>query len=83
MASRGVRGANGLPSSVIVPPSAGVTPKIVSISSVRPAPTRPANPRISPRRAREADARRRAGHEQILHLEHRLAAGRLRCLAGK
>ena len=84
MASRGRRGAYGLPSSVIVPPRARAsTPKIVSISSVRPAPTSPANPRISPRRAREADAGRRARDDQVLHLEHDARrAGGARASAG-
>ena len=37
-----------LPASVIEPAVAGVTPKIVCASSVRPEPTSPAMPRISP-----------------------------------
>src|SRR4051794_34112162 len=43
--------ATGLPPRRISPPVAGVTPKMVSATLVRPAPTRPAKPRISPRRS--------------------------------
>ena len=41
----------GLPSTLIVPDSAGVIPKITSASSLRPEPTRPAIPKISPVRS--------------------------------
>ena len=48
-ASRGCRKRTGLPSSRISPVQVGSpAPKIVSKSSVRPAPIRPATPRISP-----------------------------------
>ena len=62
--ARAVAARTARRSSVIAPPSAGVTPKIVCISSVRPAPTRPAKPRISPRRAEKRDRRGRAGHRR-------------------
>ena len=72
----GVRGANGCAARASsCPPSAGVTPKIVCISSVRPEPTRPAKPRISPRRAVK---RRRAGApgtSRSRHLQHGSPAG--------
>ena len=58
-----VRGQKGWPSSDIEPPSAGVTPKITCISSVRPAPTSPAKPRISPRRASKLTPRGAPGHD--------------------
>jgi len=48
MACCGRRIWTGWPSSRISPPVAGCAPKIVSASSVRPAPTSPATPRISP-----------------------------------
>ena len=44
------------PSSASCRRARASTPKIVSMSSVRPAPTRPAKPRISPRRAVNDDA---------------------------
>ena len=40
----------GVPFTVIVPPSAGATPKIASATSVRPEPTNPAKPSTSPER---------------------------------
>ena len=49
IASAGEWMRTGLPRSRISPRSAGVRPKSVSASSVRPEPTRPASPRISPR----------------------------------
>ena len=60
------------PLTRIVPESAGVSPNSVRASSVRPLPTRPAMPRISPRRDRQrhvANPGRGAG--QPLHGEHR------------
>ena len=60
MASAGVRSRTGLPSTRIVPWSNGSAPKMARAISVRPAPTRPARPRISPwcdRRARRRSAR--------------------------
>ena len=46
------------PCSVIVPASTGSAPKMARATSVRPAPIRPAKPRISPRRSVEARRRR-------------------------
>ena len=51
MASLGRSGRKAVPSSRMSPPRAGVAPKRDCISSVRPEPTRPAKPRISPRKA--------------------------------
>ena len=48
MASAGDAGAIGLPSSVMVPAAMRSAPKMARASSVRPEPTRPATPRISP-----------------------------------
>src|SRR6185312_6638222 len=50
MASCGERMAAGSPSIKTRPESNGSAPKTARASSVRPAPTRPARPRISPRR---------------------------------
>jgi hypothetical protein len=50
MASAGEPIFTDLPWTTISPLSAGYMPKIVSSTSVRPAPIRPAKPRISPRR---------------------------------
>ena len=57
MASRGARTATSRPSSRIVPPSAGSIPKAARASEVRPDPTNPARPRISPGRACKLAAR--------------------------
>ena len=54
----GARGAKAGRRASSCRASAGVTPKIVCISSVRPEPTRPAKPRISPRPAVKRDAAR-------------------------
>ena len=48
MASMGFLILISLPSSQISPDSLGSTPKIARVVSVRPAPIRPAKPRISP-----------------------------------
>ena len=48
MASRGARMATARPSRRTSPPTGRSTPKMAQASSVRPAPTRPAMPRISP-----------------------------------
>ena len=48
MASRGAAMATGLPSRRISPPAGRSTPNSAQASSVRPAPTRPAMPKISP-----------------------------------
>ena len=50
MASAATRSRTGAPPSRISPASAGRRPKRISASCVRPDPTRPARPRISPRR---------------------------------
>ena len=57
---RGEVMATGRPSSSIVPAVAGVMPKMVSATSVRPEPTRPAMPRISPRRSSKETSRKRS-----------------------
>src|SRR5450631_561404 len=49
MASAGELILTGFPPIWMDPPRDRVTPKTASISSVRPAPIRPATPRISPR----------------------------------
>ena len=48
IAAAGEEIVTGLPRMVIWPDVAGVTPKMVSATLLRPAPTRPARPRISP-----------------------------------
>ena len=50
MASIGDRGVTGRPATATAPPTAGVIPNSVVNSSVRPAPTSPAMPTISPAR---------------------------------
>ena len=50
IASAGERMRRALPSTAIVPPSIGSAPAIARASSVRPLPTRPARPTISPAR---------------------------------
>ena len=50
MASRGDCGEIARPATCIVPPTEGATPKSVASISVRPAPTSPATPTISPAR---------------------------------
>ena len=57
MPSRAERIATLSPSIRISPALAGVTPKMVSATLVRPEPTRPARPRISPRRSENDTSR--------------------------
>ena len=50
IASAGERMGRAVPSTAIVPPSIGSAPAIARASSLRPLPTRPARPTISPAR---------------------------------
>ena len=76
-ASDGLAIVTGLPSTRIVPASAGVIPKITSASSLRPEPTSPAIPRISPARSfRLTPLRHRPAHD-VLELQHDFAELRL------
>ena len=62
------------PWSMISPASAGVMPKRMRASSVRPAPTSPAMPTISPARTSSVDAAHAAGGAaEIFQREHDLA----------
>ena len=69
----GLRIVTGLPSSRISPEVAGVMPKMVSASSVRPEPTSPAMPRISPARRGQGDVADRVAEGEV-----RAARGRSR-----
>ena len=59
IATPGLRMAISLPSMAIAPEVAGVTPNSVSATLVRPEPTRPAKPRISPLRRSKETSRKR------------------------
>ena len=63
----------GWPASRISPLSAGVTPNIVCASSLRPEPTRPASPTISPARTVRLTPRVIGLAHEIAHLQHRRA----------
>ncbi len=71
---RRVRCAIGLPSIAIAPAVAGVTPKIVSATLLRPEPTSPARPRISPlRRSKETSWKQAVAARGRRTDEHHLA----------
>ena len=57
--------AISLPSIAIVPEVAGVTPNRVSATLLRPEPTRPAKPRISPLRRSKEMSRKRPSRERL------------------
>ena len=82
MASAGGAGANGWPSSVI-DAAERRRRRRRSPASARCGPRRPARRTRGSRPAgREADAGGRAGHEQVVHLQHRLARRRRAASAG-
>ena len=62
-----------LPPMRISPLSKGRSPKMARASSVRPAPTSPATPTISPAPHREGDVAKQAALVEALHLQHGIA----------
>ena len=62
--------ASGLPSSRISPRSGGFMPNSDSASSVRPAPSRPVRPRISPSRTARLTSSYSPRARQVADLEH-------------
>ena len=68
-AARGDRGLNERSSIQSRPSSSGSTPKIARATSVRPAPTKPARPTISPRRSSNVTSEKRPPRREALGAE--------------